>query len=98
MFSSVLARARATSQADAIRDLTRIGPPDKDGQYYTNAENPYEFADGWMEYFGGELFGKQSTNEIERWLKTQPVYAGHWDQWNAGYPFSSEYVYRDPVV
>jgi pimeloyl-ACP methyl ester carboxylesterase len=51
-----------------------------------------------MEYFGGDLWGKHGTEEIEGWLKKQPAYRCHWKQWNAGLRFSSDRVYDDPVA
>ncbi len=50
-----------------------------------------------MEYFGGDLYGKQSTEEIEDWLKAQPVYRDDPHQWSDGLKFSG-HVYEDPVA
>jgi proline iminopeptidase len=98
MYDWALSRAQATSHAAAITALTRIGRPDHDGQYHTDPEHAYEIADHWMEYFGGDLYKKTSTHEIEKWLKRQPVYRRHGKQWDDGLQFSSDHVYTDPVA
>ncbi len=101
MYDWALRRARAAGNARAVRELTRIGRPNKDGRYAHDGPggaDPYDTAEYWTGYFGGSLYGKRGGGEIETWLLEQPVYRGRWGRkWRAGLAFSGK-VLDDPAA
>jgi pimeloyl-ACP methyl ester carboxylesterase len=96
-----LRTARGEGNADAVRELERIGRPDGNGEYPgqgPDGASSYDVTDKWMEYFGGDLYHKHSTSEIEEWMRCQPVYQGKWwKKWLRGLDFSNR-IWDDPAA
>jgi len=92
MYEWELGEARRQNHKKAIRELTLIGHPDQFGEYPgkgPGGADPYDISDYWMGYFGGDLYGKHGTDQIDNWMLNQPVYLGKWGtKWINGNDFS----------
>jgi proline iminopeptidase len=94
LYERTLKEAKSHQHTEAIQELNEIGHPDDNGKYHgtwPHGEDPYGITDKWMGYFGGDLYRKHSSDEIDHWLRDQDVYKGEWwTKWNAGLEFSKE--------
>jgi pimeloyl-ACP methyl ester carboxylesterase len=101
MYEWALQQAGREKNSKALRQLRRIGHPDEDGEYLADGpggEAPYDTAERWMGYFGGELYQKRGSDEIDDWLLGQPVYQGKWGRkWEKGLTFSAR-IFEDPAA
>jgi pimeloyl-ACP methyl ester carboxylesterase len=101
MYDWTLRQAIRGKNSRAVKELKMIGRPDEEGQYPDKGPegaDPYETAESWMRYFGGELYKKHDSTEIDRWLLEQPEYRGKWGKkWRAGIPFSKK-ILTDPAA
>ena len=101
MYDWTLRQAIRSKNSRAVKELKLIGRPDEEGQYPDKGPegaDPYETAEGWMRYYGGELYKKRDSTEIDRWLLDQPEYHGKWGKkWRAGIPFSKK-ILTDPAA
>jgi pimeloyl-ACP methyl ester carboxylesterase len=98
MYDWTLAQTKASGDAKAIKQLERIGRPDSQGEYPHGGDKAYNISEKWMNYFGGELWGKQSDDEIVNWLFDQPEYQGKWGKkWKKGWDLSQR-LFDDPAV
>lgn len=73
---------------EAIKELTSIGRPDEDGNY--SDDSGYDITMGWVEYFGGDLYGKTGTTELENQMYSDPVYKDKVRQIEEGLEFSQK--------
>jgi pimeloyl-ACP methyl ester carboxylesterase len=101
MYEWVLRRAEEEHHARATKDLRRIGHPDAAGQYPgtgPRGADPYDVAEHWMAYFGGELYGKRDSAEVTDWLLRQSEYHGRWGRkWLKGLAFSAR-LFDEPAL
>jgi pimeloyl-ACP methyl ester carboxylesterase len=52
-----------------------------------------------MGHFGGDLYGKRRTRNIDGWLLKQPGYDGKWcDKWLQWFTFSIQHVFEDAAA
>lgn len=90
-----LNKAIEDDNSHAIMELTTIGRPDEDGVY--SDEDGYDITMKWMAYYGGDLYGKQNTDEIEDYLLAHNVYAGYEDELRSGWEYS-QIIFDDENV
>ena len=91
MYDWALSQAHAHENPIAIRALEGIGRPDDRGKYPHKKDEAYDIAAHWMEFFGGDLWGRTSTEVIDRWMRRQTEYLGRWGKkWSRGLKFSAK--------
>lgn len=87
--------ARQSNQTNAIRQLEAAGTPDKDGNY--KDEKNYRITSKWVEYFGGDLYGRKEITDIYREIFKSPIYKDDAQKIRKGYTFS-QLLFNDPKV
>ncbi|KNY30331.1 alpha/beta fold hydrolase [Pseudobacteroides cellulosolvens] len=85
-YQFALDMAKTYDVQQAIDELTEIGPPDNNGNY--KDDDAYDITISWVEYFGGDVWGKAGPEEMEYFMQSDPVYQGKKDQWEKGTEFS----------
>ncbi len=79
----------------AVEALSSVGRPDDDGEY--QVESGYEVTAQWMAYYGGDLYGKTSTDEIEQAILNSDIYKEYQQQWLDGWELSQS-LFNDTAV
>lgn len=107
MYDFALSQAVRHNKAQALTELLCIGRPLDDMSYRPSPNplwsctqgpaDPYELTSKWMGFFGGELRGKTSSEEVENAILSSKVYAGKYQQWFQGLHFSQN-LFDDPQV
>ncbi len=92
-YNFALNNATATNNPIAISELEEIGYPNNEGEYLDNSA--YDITMKWMSYYGGELYGKTSSQEIENILLNSEIYAQNPSQLIDGWEFS-QLLFEDP--
>lgn len=87
-YDFALQQATNNKNALAINELKMIGAPNKDGEYLD--DNGYDITNKWVEFYGGSLYGKTSSNEITDLFLNNDIYSEHVSQWRSGYDFSQK--------
>lgn len=87
--------AKNYNVTQAIEELTAIGKPDKNGSY--KDDEGYEITMSWVEYFGGDVYGKTGPEEMEYFMQSDPIYKGKKDQLEEGLEFS-QWLFEDEEV
>ncbi len=89
-----LNKAHEEQNIKAIRALTFIGRPDDNGRYPRSGDFGYDITLHWVSFFGGSLWGKHGSQEIENWLLTTEEYKGIWGKkLEKGWNFSTALFY-----
>ena len=98
MYDWALSQAIAYGNEEGQRQLLYVGRPDDAGEYPRGGASGYDIAISWAGYFGGDLWGKHGTGEIEDWLLGTEEYAGKWGlKLRKGWTFS-QVLFDDPAV
>ncbi len=92
-YDFALKQAIEDDNTQAILELREIGRPDNYGAYHD--ESGYDITMKWVGYYGGDLYGKKSTVEIETYLLHHDVYDGY--ELEAGWDYS-EILFEDSNV
>ncbi|HEX9062145.1 MAG TPA: alpha/beta hydrolase [Clostridia bacterium] len=87
--------ARKDNNNEAIEALKRVGRPDEEGNY-TDDEG-YNITTKWLEYYGGDLYGKNSTEELENEIYSSEVYSKLGKRAEKGFEFS-QILFEDDEV
>ena len=90
-YDFALREAIADNNQEAIDELERVGRPNDDGEY--NADDGPDVTMEWVGYYGGDLYGKTSTDEIEEAILNSEIYAGDEEKIQAGWDFSGLIFY-----
>lgn len=85
-YDFALREAESDGNTPAINELKQVGRPDDEGQYLD--DSGYELTIGWVEYYGGDLYGKTDTGEIDDIIENSQVYAGDSEKIEEGWEFS----------
>lgn len=94
-YDFALKSAQAAANRKAIRQLTGVGRPDAKG-YYKN-DSGYELTMKWMAYYGGDLYGKTSTEDLEDEIYDSKIYQNALDKIEKGFQFS-ELLFEDDAI
>jgi len=94
-YDFALREAKVSGDTDAIRQLERVGRPDEDGFYLD--DSGYEVTASWVGYYGGDLYGKTSTDEIEEFLLSSDIYADDGWRLEKGWEFS-QVLFNDETL
>jgi len=99
-YDFALKSANETKNQTAIYELTQIGRPDEDGEYSGGGESVYDITVKWLEYFGGDLHGKSSNDELENVIYRDPIYLekNKSKLIQKGLKFSSENLFEDTDI
>ena len=65
-YSFALDKAKDTNNTIAINELETVGYPNNEGEYLD--DSGYDITMKWMSYYGGDIYGKTSSQEIENSL------------------------------
>ncbi len=108
MYDWVLTQAKERNIKKAIKQLNCIGRPTDDYNYPFPGQgekgcNPgkidaFDVTMRWVEEFGGELYGKDGSEEVDKKILSSKLYKGKKRNWNRGLEFSVENLFNDPVV
>ncbi len=94
-YDFALQKAKAANNQTAISELESVGRPNNSGEYLDDSGGDVTMK--WVGYYGGDLFGKQSSDEIDEILLADPMYKDYEDYWLAGSAFSANF-FNDPAV
>ncbi|TAJ11715.1 alpha/beta hydrolase [Marinilabiliaceae bacterium JC017] len=94
-YAFALEQAVNNSNRKAIKELESIGAPNSAGEYRDDIG--YGVTNKWMEFYGGSLYGKTSSDEVIDLVLSDEVYFDHIDQWSDGYDFS-QFLFDDANV
>lgn len=89
---------KAATEADndrAINELTRVGRPDENGRYKNDIG--YEVTIGWVEYFGGSIYGKESIADLQYSILNSDLYKDEKYKIESGWEFS-QLLFEDEEV
>ncbi len=87
-YDFALEEATLSDNTQAINELNFVSRPDEDGDYFD--DSGYEITMKWLAYYGGDLYKKTDTQEIENSLLNNSIYINHQDQLINGWEFSQE--------
>ncbi|MDM8552670.1 alpha/beta hydrolase [Desulfobacterales bacterium HSG2] len=85
-YDFALSQAVADNNASAITELEQTGRPDEQGEYAD--DSGYEITMKWVSHYGGEMYGKTDSEEIEEAILNSEVYANHQEELINGWTFS----------
>ncbi|HEX9063300.1 MAG TPA: alpha/beta hydrolase [Clostridia bacterium] len=94
-YDFALESARKDNNQKAVKALEGVGRPDNDGNY-TN-DDGYDITTKWLEYYGGDLYGKNSTKKLEDEIYSSDVYSKLGKKANKGVEFS-QLLFEDDEV
>ena len=94
-YDFALKSAEEANNGKAIKELIKIGRPDENGNY--KIDSGYETTIEWLEYFGGSLHGRNSTEALEEWILGSPIYKDAKHKVESGWIFS-DYIFEDKEV
>lgn len=85
-YNFALDSAKTANNTIAIKELEDVGYPDEQGEYLD--DSGYEITMKWMSYYGGDLYGKTSSDEVEEILLNSEIYSSNQSQLKDGWEFS----------
>lgn len=85
-YNYALDMAKINKNTIAINELKNVGYPNDDGKYLDDLG--YDITMKWMSYYGGELYGKRDSEDIENILLNSTIYANNKSQLINGWEFS----------
>ena len=94
-YDFALSEAQADENTEAIEALNEIGRPDEDGWY--SDDSGYDVTMEWVGYYGGDLVGKTSTEEIEDAILNSEIYAEDGEKIENGWAFSQT-IFSDEAL
>ena len=94
-YDFALRESLADNNTQAISELEYIGRPDEQGKYLD--DSGYELTLKWLEFYGGELYGKSSSEEVNEAILNSEIYANNQEQWVKGWKFSQQ-LFDDPAI
>ncbi len=71
----------------AVKELTKIGRPDENGNYKN--DSGYDITMEWLEYFGGSIYGEESSEVLEDYILSLPIYKDAHNKVERGWSFSN---------
>ena len=108
MYDWAITQARQRNIKKAIKELDCIGRPNDDYCYPFPGRggkgcNPekvcgFDVTMRWVEEFGGELYGKDGSEEVDKKILSSKLYKGKKRNWHRGLEFSAENLFNDPAV
>ena len=108
MYDWAITQAQQRNIKKALKQLNCIGRPTDDyiypfpkqGEKSCNPEKIDGFAVTmrWVEEFGGELYGKNGSDEVDKIILVSKLYKGNKRNWYRGLQFSAENLFNDPKV
>jgi len=94
-YDFALEQARAWNDSVAIDELEEIGRPDEDGEYAN--ESGYEITEEWVAYYGGDLYGKNDTEDVESDILGSDIYSADTYKIVKGWEFSQA-IFSDETL
>ncbi|SIN80421.1 alpha/beta fold hydrolase [Halodesulfovibrio marinisediminis] len=94
-YDFALEQAYKDSNRKAIDELNNIGRPNEAGEY--SDDSGYDITMKWVGYYGGELYGKRDSEEIERTILNSKMYENIRDDVIKGWSFSQE-LFNDNAI
>ena len=94
-YDFALEQAEAENNSVAIDELEEIGRPNEDGEY-TN-ESGYDITEEWVAYYGGDLYGRNSTEEVENDILASGIYSADTGKIEKGWEFSQA-IFSDETL
>jgi len=94
-YDFALGKAEDENNSVAIDELEEIGRPDEDGEY--NNESGYDITEEWVAYYGGDLHGKNSTDEVENAILASEIYSTDAEKIENGWEFSQA-IFADEAL
>lgn len=94
-YDFALKSAEDSNNNKAIKELTKIGRPDENGNYKN--DSGYSTTMEWLEYFGGSLHGKNSTEDLEDSILNSNIYRDVKHKVESGWDFS-DLLFEDKEV
>ena len=85
-YDFALSQAVADNNTQAVAELEQIGRPNEQGEY--TDDSGYEITLNWVGYYGGEMYGKTDSEEIEEAILNSAVYANYQEELINGWEFS----------
>jgi len=85
-YDFALDEAFKDNNTQAIKELQTINRPDEDGEY--TDDSGYDTTIKWISYYGGELYTKSGSEEIEEFLLESDIYSNEQNKLIAGWSFS----------
>lgn len=85
-YDFALKSAKEANNNKAVKELTRIGRPDANGNY--KDDSGYEITVSWVEYYGGSIYGKTSTGDLENIILSSQIYKDNIEKVENGWSFS----------
>jgi pimeloyl-ACP methyl ester carboxylesterase len=104
-YDFALTEARRTANQPAIDELECVGRPSDAWEYSNPSANSgcdaqadgFEVTNRWMAYFGGDVYGQQSSDSVENAIFAIPAYENSVAAWSAGWDFSQN-LFFDPMI
>lgn len=93
-YDYALKSAQQDNNEEAISELQRVGRPDHKGYKHGSG---YDVTSKWVEYYGGDLYGKSSTEEMEDKMYYSEIYKDAYKKIEKGWEFS-DLLFEDPEV
>lgn len=94
-YDFALKSAKQANNTTAINELTKAGRPDSKGNY--KSDSGYDVTIKWVEYYGGDIYGKTSTDKLDNELYNSKIYKDSYDKIEAGWSFSNLIYYDEEV-
>jgi pimeloyl-ACP methyl ester carboxylesterase len=94
-YDFALKTAKQNNNTEAVKELKKVGRPDNSGSY--NYDSGYDVTTKWTEYFGGDIYGQTSTQQLEDEICNSPIYKNAYDKIEAGWTFSN-LIFNDQEV
>lgn len=94
-YDFALKSATEANNKKAIKELTKVGRPDENGNY--KDDSGYDITVEWLSYFGGSVYGKQSSEELENYILSLPIYKDENDKIVRSWSFSNV-IFEDKEV
>ena len=86
-YDFALKSAKEDNNQKAVKQLTAVGRPNIEGKYKN--DSGYEITVKWMEYYGGDLYGKSTTRGLEDEIYESEIYKNAGDKIEKGLSFSA---------
>lgn len=94
-YDFALKQASMDSNTQAITELQSIGRPNKNGEY--SDDSGYDITIKWVGYYGGEVYGKRDSEEIEMTILNSREYENQRENITKGWAFSQE-LFSDNAI
>lgn len=94
-YDFALEQAYIDNNIVAIAELLSIGRPNENGEY--KDESGYDITIMWVSYYGGEIYGKRNSEEIEMKILNSKPYVNQSNKITTGWDFS-QILFNDNAI